>query len=47
MLKRLTIALALFIVLATTAVAQVVMPGSQPNPALGMAGIEHYGRCHL
>jgi hypothetical protein len=31
MLKRLTIALALFFVLATGALAQVVMPGAQPN----------------
>jgi hypothetical protein len=32
MLKRFTIALVLSFVLATTAVAQVVMPGAQPNP---------------
>lgn len=32
MLKRLTFALALFLVLATMAAAQVYMPGAQPNP---------------
>ena len=32
MLKRLTIALALFFTLSTTAIAQVIMPGARPNP---------------